>query len=269
MDHFNTSAGSASEPTAPAAPDNPYFTSGNPGLGVPATVPGPYWFHMISEEILNVITAAGITPDHEDLTQLQTAILSLITAAIPDAPSDASETVKGIAEIATQPEVNSGADDFKFITPLKFKNGVNVFGANNFGSVRLNTANGFGSTNTKIRRFTNVVANVGADITYADSATLGGSFTINTAGVYAVSFSEGVNAANRIGLSLNSNQLTTDIQAISIGNILANTTTPTANVESNVCWTGYLQAGDVVRAHTQGNPQGGTAQSSFTIARVA
>jgi hypothetical protein len=44
--------------------------------------------------------------------------------------------------------------------------------------VRLNTANGYGSTNTAIRRFTNVVTNQGTDITYADSATLGTTFTI-------------------------------------------------------------------------------------------
>lgn len=82
MDHFNTSAGSASIPTAPAAPDNPYFTSGNPSLGVPATVPGPYWFHMISEEMRKVIIEAGLTPDHENLTQLHEAIQILIAAGI-------------------------------------------------------------------------------------------------------------------------------------------------------------------------------------------
>ena len=38
--------------------------------------------------------------------------------------------------------------------------------------VRLNTANGYGSTNVCIRRFTNVVTNQGSDITYVDSATL-------------------------------------------------------------------------------------------------
>lgn len=82
MDHFNTSAGSASVPAAPAAPDNPYFTSGNPSLGVPATVPGPYWFHMISQEIRNVLIEAGLTPDHENLTQLHEAIEILIAAGI-------------------------------------------------------------------------------------------------------------------------------------------------------------------------------------------
>jgi len=44
--------------------------------------------------------------------------------------------------------------------------------------IRLNTPNGYGSTNTKIRRFLNVVENQCPDVTYADSATLGASFTV-------------------------------------------------------------------------------------------
>lgn len=101
MDHFNTSAGSDSAPSAPAAPDNPYFTSGNPGLGVPATVPGPYWFHMVTEEIRNVILQASLVPDHENVMQLSEAIQVMILNSL--AP-EASETVKGIIEIATDAE---------------------------------------------------------------------------------------------------------------------------------------------------------------------
>ena len=41
--------------------------------------------------------------------------------ATPTIP-DASETVKGIAEIATQTETNTGTDDLRFVTPLKLKN---------------------------------------------------------------------------------------------------------------------------------------------------
>jgi hypothetical protein len=70
--------------------------------------------------------------------------------------------------------------------------------------VRLNTVNGFGSTNTMIRRFTNTTINTGTDITYADSATLGATFTINTAGVYAISYSDSFAASADMGLSLNS-----------------------------------------------------------------
>lgn len=47
------------------------------------------------------------------------------------------------------------------------------------------TGNGCGSTNTLVRRLTTVVINNGgSSMTYADSATLGMSLTINQAGIY-------------------------------------------------------------------------------------
>jgi hypothetical protein len=42
----------------------------------------------------------------------------------------------------------------------------------------LNTVNGYGSTNTCIRRFTNLTNSIGSDVLYQDSASLGASFTI-------------------------------------------------------------------------------------------
>lgn len=65
---------SESAPAAPADPQVGYPTAGNPAQGVPATVPGPYWFHMITESLRRVVVEAGITPDHEDLDQLLSAI---------------------------------------------------------------------------------------------------------------------------------------------------------------------------------------------------
>ena len=41
---------------------------------VPPTNPGAWWFHMITMELLNVIAAAGITPDGTVLTQLKAAL---------------------------------------------------------------------------------------------------------------------------------------------------------------------------------------------------
>ena len=135
----------------------------------------------------------------------------------------------------------------------------------------LNTANGYGSTNNKIRRFTNVVNNVGSDITYADSATLGGTFTVNTDGVYSVSFSDNFNAAGNLGLSLNSTQLTTGISGITAADRLSISTTPANQYTNVVSAVIYANAGDVIRAHNDGAASGATtpARSHFTIARVA
>lgn len=134
-------------------------------------------------------------------------------------------------------------------------------------SVRVNTANGYGSTNTKIRRFTNVGVNQGTDITYADSAANGGSFTINAHGVYAIDYSDSFNGAAGMGASLNSSQLTTAFGGIAVADRLSYATTPTANFSSSAGATAFLVPGDVVRAHTGGDPAAGQA-SIFSITRV-
>ena len=135
--------------------------------------------------------------------------------------------------------------------------------------VRLNTANGYGSTNNKIRRFTTTVNSAGVDITYADSATLGGTFTINTAGVYSVSYSDQFSAAAHLGISINSTQLTTQITNITVADILSISTPSVAGYGGTVSATFYAVATSVIRAHTDGSSSGtNTNICQFTIARV-
>ena len=52
--------------------------------------------------------------------------------------------------------------------------------------VDVTTGNGHGSTNDKIRRYSTVTTDTGSSITYADSATLGGTVTINNDGIYYI-----------------------------------------------------------------------------------
>jgi len=136
--------------------------------------------------------------------------------------------------------------------------------------VRLNTANGYGSTNTRIRRFTNVVVNQGSDITYADSATLGGSFTINTSGVYALHYNDQFTGNTEVGWSLNSTQLSTSILSITQADILCIDDSQSANNMGCASVTVYLAAGSVVRCHTSGSASGvNTAGCQVTVTRVA
>lgn len=55
-----------------------------------------------------------------DKTSLVAAI-NEVKAGSSGSPADASETVKGIAEIATQTEVTTGTDDTRIVTPLKLE----------------------------------------------------------------------------------------------------------------------------------------------------
>ena len=53
-----------------------YFSEG--GIGQPPTVPGGDWFNQMTNEVLNVLAAAGIEPDKMDDGQLAQAIAILI-----------------------------------------------------------------------------------------------------------------------------------------------------------------------------------------------
>lgn len=77
MDKAFLSGALSTPPAAPGSPSIGYPTGGDPTANTPATNPGAYWFHMITMEILNAITAAGITPDQSNLTQLTAAIRQL------------------------------------------------------------------------------------------------------------------------------------------------------------------------------------------------
>lgn len=136
--------------------------------------------------------------------------------------------------------------------------------------VWLYTANGYGSTNTYIRRWTTVGKNIGSAITYADSAGDGGSFTINEAGLYSITYVDQFTSDSNMGISLNSNQLTTDIATITATHRLLYTHTPVANVPTVAAITLYLNVGDVIRGHTAAVASGGSPNGeTFRIARVA
>jgi len=139
-----------------------------------------------------------------------------------------------------------------------------------YSMVRLNTGNGQGSTNTAIHRFTTTVTNQGSDITYADSATLGGSFTINTSGIYSVSFSGAGSVGTYQGVTLNATQLSTAISSLTnVSEVLTIGYSSGANNTVSTSWTGYLPATSIVRAQGAVSASLSTPAAQFTIVRVS
>jgi hypothetical protein len=134
--------------------------------------------------------------------------------------------------------------------------------------VRLYTANGYGSTNTKIRRFSGLADNRGSDISYSDTSTLGSAFTINTSGIYHITYVDNFSAITTIGISKNSTQLTTNVYSITSTDVLAMASTSGLDHSETVSWTGYLAAGDVIRPHTDGTASNTATHAYFTIARI-
>lgn len=118
--------------------------------------------------------------------------------------------------------------------------------------VRLDGFTQFGSTNTVIVDLTTITTTSGSGLTAANSTTNGSSITVNTAGVYTVTIFGNCNSVGTIGASVNSNQLTTPIYAITETNILISATCGGAGYSNSGAFTGYFNVNDIVRMHGDG-----------------
>lgn len=130
---------------------------------------------------------------------------------------------------------------------------------------------GFGSTNTAIRRYNTTVTSTGPDITYASSATLGDSFTINRSGFYHAYVTGDFSSSNPIGISLNSSQLTSSIATITNSNRKAMVVSSAANQQLQASVVLKLSVGDVLRAHSSASATAGanSGTSSFRVIRIS
>lgn len=131
--------------------------------------------------------------------------------------------------------------------------------------------NGKGSTNTAIRKYSNLLVGTGTAITASNSATAGLSYTINEPGIYAMTLTESENAINSVGISKNSAQLTTGAEATTASDMLATTTTPTASYMTSIHCTARLAVGDVIRPHNNVAAGDGTyaARAGFRIVKIS
>lgn len=217
----------------------------------------------------NAVAAAGVTGS---------PVSSFMAAVMLAADQAAARAAIG-AQVAGSYEPTLGYTAANDAAVAKLTGNQTIAGTKTFTSqpvvpaqsyVAVDTFNLYGSTNTRICRFTNLRITQGTDITYADSATLGATFTINTPGTYAISWNQNAGGASDFGLSLNSAQLTTGIAAITAANRIAMASTPGANVTTQVTITRPFVATDVIRPHGDGTGLSGNPErANFTITRVA
>jgi len=74
------SSGIATSLPTPAAAGTPgYFTNGNPATATPATVLDADWFNAVMMELVNIVTAASITPTKGTNSQVLTALQALFS----------------------------------------------------------------------------------------------------------------------------------------------------------------------------------------------
>lgn len=82
MDHVYQANVSTVSPAAPVPGSSGHVQSDPPLPSYTPTTPGPYWYWHKTESIRNVIIAAGLTPDPQNLYQLRDAI-AILASYVP------------------------------------------------------------------------------------------------------------------------------------------------------------------------------------------
>lgn len=168
---------------------------------------------------------------------------------------------------ASQAEMEAGTETaLRSMSPLRVRQAINA--ANPTSMIRVHTANGYGSTGTKIRRFSTVVVSQGSDITRNDSADTGTYFSINTNGVYSVTYSDNFSTASTAAIVLNDSSPSAAIGSLPASDLLALDTGSASGHSANLSWCGYLVAGSNIYPHTDGVAALSNSTSSMTVSRV-
>ena len=199
-------------------------------------------------------TAADSTFTLPTLADNQDRILTLVNLSatrVLTIDGEGSETINGVETI----ELPIKGNTIKLIGQTSE---WVILDANVTAELHLRTYAGYGSTDNKIMRFTNVVTNTGNAFSqnhtsgYSSNAD-GLEITINLAGRYTISFSNlgGSSTDNEGGLSLNSTQLTTSLYDISEADILS-VDLATSNRAGQSCVTKWFNKNDIIRPHTKG-----------------
>lgn len=151
---------------------------------------------------------------------------------------------------------------------------LNASGGGSFtqSEVWVHTANGYGSTNTNTARFTTTQSSTGSDITYADSSTLGASWTINSTGVYSLTGWWYTQAASPLfGWTLNQATGTQSINNVSTSERLCIAYQQGAVSDDKyvtVSVTKILTAGDVVRFVGNGSAAAVSSRCGAIVTKV-
>jgi len=85
-------------PPTPSSFSTGYPTDGDPASNQPPTYPGAWWYYMVTQEIVNAITAAGLTPSATTVNQLASAITALSAVSSVNGRTGA---VTGVVDTAT------------------------------------------------------------------------------------------------------------------------------------------------------------------------
>lgn len=198
-------------------------------------------------------------------------------------------TMTGLLGVGTLAYIGSTSGDIKFRAPavagsqsyqwpssqqpsnsylVGISTGVMLWEPQPNSEVFVQAATAYGSTATKVRRWTNLLTSTGLAITFDQSTISGDTFTINESGTYAMTYCDQFNAVANMGISIDASG-TTSVQSLTNTNVVCGNNTPGAELGTCCSATRALLAGHVLRAHTDGTANGSnTWLQSFRIRKI-
>lgn len=156
-------------------------STGSFPVGTPTTKKGDYWYVAVAG------TAGGVAFSVGDVIIAEIDNASTILASdwiqLEVNRDIATETVPGIAEIATQSETNTGSDDSRIVTPLKLNTFINArsFAANvgNAAATSFAVTHAMNSIDVIVMiKDNSTLEEVFADITITDANTVTVAFAV-------------------------------------------------------------------------------------------
>jgi hypothetical protein len=134
----------------------------------------------------------------------------------------------------------------------------------------MDTGNGHGSTNTKVRRYSNIRDNIGSDFTISQSSTNGDKVAVGTAGTYVFCQGDlGASGPVHSGLVLNGANGTTDLFSVTYAQGQRTGGKTNGTNSSMGCFAAPLSANDYMWVQTNAAPDTTTTAAWFTGAKVS
>lgn len=123
------------------------------------------------------------------------------------------------------------------------------------------------STNTHLFTYATVEESSGSDVTRSVSAVNGDTFTVNTSGIYCVTFNA-FNGSNGTAANIHVNSSLVDSTA-STNSHIRTWQSVSANFAVSTTWTGYIASGQVVWGQLNNTAAAGAYFNQLSIARIA
>ncbi len=204
--------------------------------------------------------------------------LALATVALPALLFASAVSIPNTFATGTVADAASVNANFSALAAGSNDNHVRLAELEKRQEIVVHTGNGYGTTNTCIRRFGTLSSSKGAALlTYADSATLGGSWT-NTSGkqlLVTMTYTDRrVSGCYDLGISVNAASGSSTIAGMTPAQGGRGFNNP-CGVSSTITWSGLLEPNDVLRAHSGGAPtnqpdaSGSAVMTQATVVAVA